>query len=99
MIGMLVRDQDAVEMLHCFFDGSEAGQCFAFAESGVHKESGTLGLQQGNVAGAAGRQNGDAKADRFPPKRAATNFEMMAERRKSVNEEERVSRRDGRGRG
>jgi len=73
-------------MFDGFFDGGEAGERFAFAESGVHEESGALRLQQGDIAGAAGRQNGNAKADRFPPKREETDFRIIAERVGSVNE-------------
>jgi hypothetical protein len=45
MVGVLVRDEDTVEMVDGLFDGSEAGQGFAFAESGVNEEAGTLGLE------------------------------------------------------
>ena len=36
VIGVLVGDEDAVEMVNRLFDGSEAGQSFAFAESRVN---------------------------------------------------------------
>lgn len=45
MIEMLVGDKDAVEVLDAEFGGSEPGECFAFAESGVHEEAGALGLE------------------------------------------------------
>ena len=73
-------------MIRVFFNSGEAGERFAFAESGVDEESGALCLQQRDVAGTPGRQDGNAKADQCPPKYAATNSGMMAERTKSVNE-------------
>ena len=54
-------------MVDGIFHGGKPGQCLAFTESSVHEESSTLGLQQGDVAGASGRQDGNAKADRIPP--------------------------------
>ncbi len=77
-------------MVDGIFDGSKPGQCFAFTESSVHQESGALGLQQGDVAGASGSQDGNAKADRIPPRNRKTNFRMMAERVNRVNGEEKV---------
>ena len=93
VVGVLVGDEDAVELVDGLFDGGEAGQGFAFAESGVNKEAGALGLEQGDVARAAGRQNGYAQADRLPPenRRAEARhlhkqiFRMMAEWCLAVN--------------
>ena len=53
VIEVLVSDEDAVDVVDTKFDGCEAGQSFAFAEPAVHKESGALRLEQGNVARAA----------------------------------------------
>ncbi len=53
VVGVLVGDQDAVNALDSSFDGREARQRFALAESGVHEEAGALGLEQSNVARAA----------------------------------------------
>jgi len=80
VVGMFVGDENSVETVDGFFDGSQSGQGFAFAKAGVHEESGSLGLQQGDVAGTAGRQNGNAKADRILPRNGKTNFRMMADR-------------------
>jgi hypothetical protein len=55
MVGVFVGNQDAVELVDGFFDGGEAGEGFAFAEACVHEEAGALGLEQGDVARAAGR--------------------------------------------
>jgi len=45
MVGVLVGDKDAVEMIDGFFNGGEACESFAFAESGVHEESGAPRLE------------------------------------------------------
>ncbi len=45
VVGVLVGDEDAVEMIEGFFDGGEAGQGFALAQAGVHEEAGALGLE------------------------------------------------------
>jgi len=63
VVGMFVSDENAVEVVDGPFDGGEAGEGFAFAEAGVHEEPGAPGLEQRDVAGAAGGQNGNAKAD------------------------------------
>ena len=55
VVGVLVGDEDAVEMVDGLFDGGETGQSFALAESGVNEEAGTLSLEQRYVARAAGR--------------------------------------------
>jgi hypothetical protein len=40
-----VGNENAVEALNAFFDGRQARQGFAFAESGVNQEAGALGLE------------------------------------------------------
>jgi hypothetical protein len=55
MIGVFVSDEDAVNVLDGSFDGREAPKRLAFAESGVHEESGSPGLEQRDVARAARR--------------------------------------------
>ena len=55
VVGVLVGDEDAVELVDSSFDGGEAGEGFALAEAGVHEEAGALGLEQGDVARTAGR--------------------------------------------
>src|SRR6266849_7777870 len=45
MVGVLVSDEDAVEMFDGFFDGGEPRERFAFAEPGVHEESSALRLE------------------------------------------------------
>jgi hypothetical protein len=45
MVGVFVGDEDAVDALEASFDRRETGQRFAFAQSGVHEESGALRLE------------------------------------------------------
>jgi hypothetical protein len=45
VVGVLVGDEDAVEMIDSLFNGGEAGKSFALAESGVNEEAGALGLE------------------------------------------------------
>src|SRR6266705_1776687 len=74
MVRVFVRNQNAVESVDIDTNSGEPRQGFPPAESNVHEESGALGLEQGDVALAARRQNGHAQADRFPPVRLAANF-------------------------
>jgi hypothetical protein len=93
VVSVLVGDEDAVDAIDAQFDGREASESFAFAEAAVHKESGALRLEQGDVARAARRQNGNPQADRLLPenRRAKARplhkriFRMMAEPRDLVN--------------
>jgi hypothetical protein len=91
MIVVFVGNENAVEALNAFFDGRQARESFALAESGINQEAGTLGLEQGEVPRAAGRQDGDAQADRFPsvPQQI---LRIIAERRHRVNEEREIAR-------
>jgi hypothetical protein len=50
VIGMLVRENDAVEGVGADAEGIEAAKKFFFAEAGVHQKSGPLGLKQGAIA-------------------------------------------------
>jgi hypothetical protein len=45
VVGVLVGNEDAVEAGDGLFDGGEAGESFALAESGVNEEAGTLSLE------------------------------------------------------
>ncbi len=64
VVGVLVGDEDAVDVLDASFDSGEARKRFALAETGVDEEAGALGLEQSDVARAARRQNGYSEADR-----------------------------------
>jgi hypothetical protein len=63
VVGVFVGDEDAVEGVDGEVDGGEAGESFAFAEAAVYKEASSLGLEQGDVARAARRQDGNPQAD------------------------------------
>jgi hypothetical protein len=54
VIGMLVGDENAVQMVDGSLDGGEAGEGFAFAEAGVNEDAGAFGFKQSDVARAAG---------------------------------------------
>jgi len=93
VVGVFVGDENAVDAIDAQFDGREPRESFAFAEAAIHKESGTLRLEQGDVARAARRQDGNPQADRLLPenRRAKARllqkriFRMMAEPRDLVN--------------
>ena len=63
VVGVLVSDQDGVEVVKFPADGSEAGQGFAFAKAGVNKDAGAFSFEQRGIARTAGRKNGDAQTD------------------------------------
>jgi hypothetical protein len=50
VIGMFVRENDAVECVRANAEAIEAAKEFFFAEAGVHEKSGPLGLKQGAIA-------------------------------------------------
>jgi hypothetical protein len=45
VVGVLVGDEDAVDVLDASFDGREARERFALAQPSVHEESGPLRLE------------------------------------------------------
>ena len=47
-------------MIEVGFDGREAGESFTFTEASVNKDAGAFGFEQGKIARAAGRQDGDS---------------------------------------
>lgn len=63
VVGVLVGDEDGVEVVELFFDSGEAGEGFALAEARVNEDTGAIGFEQGEVARTAGSEDGDAKAD------------------------------------
>jgi len=64
VIGMLVGDENPVELIESDIAGSEACERFAFAESAIDEEASALRFKQRDVARTAGSQNGNAQADR-----------------------------------
>jgi len=71
MVVVFVRDEDAVQAVEArvLLDGGEAGQGFPFAKASVDEEASAVSLKQGDIARAAGRQNGHAQTDSLPPER------------------------------
>jgi hypothetical protein len=45
MIVVFVSNKNGIEAVYFFFNGRQARQSFAFAESGVNQEAGLLGLE------------------------------------------------------
>ena len=82
VVGVLVSDEDGVEAIDVAFDGSKAGEGFAFSEAGVNEDAGAFGFEQGQVARTTGGQNGDAQADWNSP---GETLKIMAERKECVN--------------
>jgi len=64
VIGMLVGDENSVELIDRNVAGSEAREGFAFAKSAIDEEAGALRFEHRDVARTARSQNGDAQADR-----------------------------------
>jgi len=60
VIGVFVGNEDGVEMIEVRFDRGEASKSFAFTEASVNNDAGAFGFEQGKIARAAGRQDGDA---------------------------------------
>lgn len=82
MVGVLVRNQDSVQMVDVALDGREASQRFAFAKPGVDEDTGALCFEQRQVARTAGPQNGNPKADwRYLPGKRAANAAAQRKRK------------------
>jgi hypothetical protein len=81
VVGVFVGDEDGVEMVDVAFDSGEAGEGFAFAETGVNEDAGGVAFQQGDVARTAGGKDGNAKADwKTPEKRHKLKPVLLAPR-------------------
>ena len=93
VVGMFVGNQDAVDAFGTRAQGFQAPQRFAFSQSRVNQETGSLGFEQRSVARASGSQDGNSKTDARSsgpagPGEIKTRW-MMANWRDGVN---RVSR-------
>ena len=64
MVGMLVGDEDSIQLIESYFDSSQSRERFAFAEAAVHKEAGALRFEQCDVARTTRSQDGNAQAYR-----------------------------------
>ncbi len=63
MVGMFVRDDNAVEPLGGLLVHGEPAKRFALAQAGIHQQTRLRCLDQRTVARAARGQDADAKAD------------------------------------
>ncbi len=59
VIGVFVSDEDSVEVIEVAFDGGETSERFAFTKASVNEDAGMFGFEQGKIARAARRKNGD----------------------------------------
>jgi hypothetical protein len=64
VIGMLMRDQNGIQVLHRLADRVQAGRGFFTAQPGVNEDARPLGGNEGGVAGTAARENADLDDDR-----------------------------------
>jgi hypothetical protein len=67
VIGMFVRDDDAVEAIEGMGQSSQAPQGFALSQAGIHQQARPGSLEQSAIARTARRENAHAKADGSPP--------------------------------
>ena len=67
VIGMLVRDQDRVQLFRVFLDQGEAGKYVAFAETGVDENARFFRTDEGGISGAAAGEDADFN-DGAPPR-------------------------------
>lgn len=63
MVGVLVGNQNGVNVIGILVECGEAAKGFFPAEPGVHQQASALGFKQRGVARAAGSENGNSKAD------------------------------------
>lgn len=69
VVGVFVRNENAVDAFGGFFERGEAAKSFFAAKSGVDEEAGALCFKQCGIARTARGQDGNSKADE--PSRAA----------------------------
>jgi len=60
VVGMLMSDQNSVELLDRDITSRQARQRFSFAKAAIHQKSGVLRFKQRDVARTAGSQDGNA---------------------------------------
>jgi hypothetical protein len=66
VIGMLVRDQNGVQLFGIFFDGGKAGQNVAPAQAGVDKDTRFFGAEEGGISRAAAGEDANFDYDAPP---------------------------------
>jgi hypothetical protein len=77
VIGVLVSDQDGIEVVKIRADSSETSKSFAFSEADVYEDAGAFGFEQSQIARTAGRKYGDAQADRNSPEKSAKRLKLF----------------------
>jgi hypothetical protein len=60
VVGMLVGDENSVDLIESNFAGGQSGEGFSFAKSAIHEEAGARSFEQRDVAGTSGSQDGYA---------------------------------------
>jgi hypothetical protein len=50
VVRVFVGNQDPIEAIDGFFNGSKSRQRFAFTEAGIYKEAGAFGFEQRQIA-------------------------------------------------
>ena len=58
VIGMLVSDENSVDLIESNFAGGQSGEGFSFAKSAINEEAGARSFEQRDVAGTSGSQDG-----------------------------------------
>jgi len=60
VVGVLVGDQDGIEVVKFRADRGKPGKRFAFSQASVNKDASAFGLEQRQIARTAGREDGNA---------------------------------------
>ena len=66
VIGMLVRDQDRVQLFRVFLDRGQAGKNVALAETGVDEDARFFGADESGISRTAAGENADLNYDKPP---------------------------------
>ena len=66
VIGMLVRDQDGIQLFGVFIDQCQPGQNVAPAQPGVDKDARFFGTDESGISRATAGQNADLNYDKPP---------------------------------
>ncbi len=66
VIGMLMRDEDGIQLFGVFLNGGEAGQNVALAEAGIDEDARFFGADESGISRAAGGEDADLDYDAPP---------------------------------
>ena len=78
MVRVLVRDEDAVEVVLAFPNGGEAGGDLLAAESGIDQKARPGGGDEGRVAGTAAGEDADLDDSRSLKRKSRTEGEAVS---------------------